>query len=71
MDRAHDGGLIMKQDTVPFALSPVSVNVIAEALRQMPWNVADPIIKDMQAQLDAYLAMKAEVPQPELKLVNG
>ena len=61
----------MQPEKVPFSLTPVSVNVIAEALRQMPWSVADPVIKDMQAQLDAYLAMKAEVPQPELKLVNG
>ena len=59
----------MKPEAVPFSLSPVSVNVIAEALRHMPWNVADPVIKDMQAQLDAYLARKAE--QPELKLVEA
>ena len=59
----------MKPEAVPFSLSPVSVNVIAEALRQMPWNVADPVIRDMQAQLDAYLARTAE--QPELKLVEA
>ena len=50
-------------ETVPFSLPPISVNIIAEALQQMPWRVADPVLKDLQAQLDAHLARRQD-PDP-------
>ena len=59
-------------DIVTFRLSAQSANVIAEALQRMPWHVADPVIKDMQAQLDAYLATKAQTPrQTEIKRIEA
>lgn len=47
---------------VNLSLSIEDINVIGAALRKMPWDVADPVIRKLDGQI-----RKAMAPKPEPK----